>query len=672
MARLQMQKIGICALKKDRQALIEELQRKGAVQLVDQEPPEEGAFGKTNTMEQRSGYERTIQACKQALEVLDKYAPVKESPLAALEGRRMLSPEEWKKRTREREELEGVARQINALAKQAAENHTQAGRLQAQAQGLEPWMGLDLPLDFKGTKKTAAFIGVFAGERDEGALKEALAQSAPELEALDLWIISRTKEQTCVFVLCLKKDAQKAEDTLRANGFSLPGLPGDKVPAQEKEELLEKIRQCQERAGQNEEELRQLGSRREDLMLLMDDSALRAEQQKATDLSMASRHVFWLSGYLPAKRAKEIQSLLEQKYGAVVQFEEPGPQENVPVAVENGPFAAPVEGVLNSFSLPGKGEIDPTFMMSLFYYFFFGMMLSDAGYGLVMVLACGFCLVKYKNMEPSWKKTLKMFLYSGISAAFWGAMYGSWFGDAPKVIASTFFGSDFTIRPLWMDPLAEPMTLLMICMLFGIIHLFAGLGCKVYQSLRQKDYLSVVSDALVWYLLVGGLILFGLSSQTFVDMLQLDFLLPAAVGAVGKWMAILGALGVVICGGLGYKNPLLRLVNGLYALYGSTSWLGDILSYSRLLGLGLATGVIAQVVNMMGSMMGGGVLGAIVFILVFLLGHTMNIAINLLGAYVHTNRLEYVEFFGKFFEGGGEPFVPLDVHTKYYKISEVK
>ena len=672
MARLQMQKISVCALKRDRQALIEELQRKGAVQLVDQEPPQEGAFSKTSTLEQRSGYERTMQVCRQALEVLDKYDPVKTSPLSALEGRQALSPEEWKKRTRERTGLEESARQINALAKQASETNTQIGRLQAQVQGLEPWMELDLPLNFQGTQKTAAFIGVFSGEREESELRGALAKSAPDLEALDLWILSHTKEQTCVCVLCLKRDAQKAEDALRANGFSLPGLPGDKPPAQEKEDLLEKIRQCQQKAEKIEEELRQLGGQRNGLMLLMDDSALRAEQEKATELSMASRHVFWLSGYLPRKREAEIRSLLEQKYGAVVQFEEPGPEENVPVAVENGPFSAPVEGVLNSFSLPGKGEIDPTFMMSLFYYFFFGMMLSDAGYGLVMVLTCGFCLLKYKNMEPGWKKSLKMFLYSGISATFWGAMYGSWFGDAPKVIASTFFGSDFTIRPIWMDPLAQPMTLLMICMLFGIIHLFAGLGCKVYQSLRQKDYLSVVSDALVWYLLVGGLILFGLANQTFVDMLQLNFLLPAAVGTLGKWMAILGALGVVICGGLGYKNPLLRLVNGLYALYGSTSWLGDILSYSRLLGLGLATGVIAQVVNMMGSMMGGGVLGAIVFLIVFLFGHTLNIAINLLGAYVHTNRLEYVEFFGKFFEGGGEPFVPLDVHTKYYKISEVK
>ena len=149
-------------------------------------------------------------------------------------------------------------------------------------------------------------------------------------------------------------------------------------------------------------------------------------------------------------------------------------------------------------------------------------------------------------------------------------------------------------------------------------------------------------------------------------------MLPAAVGAVGKWLAIASAAIVVLFGGRDSKNPILRLVQGLYALYGSTSWLGDLLSYSRLLALGLATGVIGQVVNQMASMGGDTPLGIVLFIVVFLVGHALNIAINLLGAYVHTNRLQFVEFFGKFYEGGGQPFEPLAAHTKYYQISEVK
>ena len=216
------------------------------------------------------------------------------------------------------------------------------------------------------------------------------------------------------------------------------------------------------------------------------------------------------------------------------------------------------------------------------------------------------------------------------------------------------------------------MQMLMFCLLIGLIHLFAGLACKAYLLIRQKDGMALLADVVSWYLLVGGLILFALASPAFIKVVQLGFVLPAAVGAAGKWLAIAGALLVLLFAGREAKNPLMRLVKGLYALYGSTSWLGDLLSYSRLLALGLATGVIGQVVNQMASMGGDTPLGIVLFIVVFLVGHALNIAINLLGAYVHTNRLQFVEFFGKFYEGGGQPFEPLAAHTKYYQISEVK
>ena len=118
------------------------------------------------------------------------------------------------------------------------------------------------------------------------------------------------------------------------------------------------------------------------------------------------------------------------------------------------------------------------------------------------------------------------------------------------------------------------------------------------------------------------------------------------------------------------KNPALRLALGAYDIYNITGWLSDVLSYSRLLALGLATGVIASVVNQMGSMLPNNVIGVIAFVVIFIAGHTLNLAINLLGAYVHTNRLQFVEFFGKFYEGGGEPFNPFKENTKYADVKE--
>ena len=193
---------------------------------------------------------------------------------------------------------------------------------------------------------------------------------------------------------------------------------------------------------------------------------------------------------------------------------------------------------------------------------------------------------------------------------------------------------------------------------------------KAYQYAKQKAWLDILYDVGFWYMLLAGLVVFALSNQMFVGILQLSFILPVLAGTIGIAVAGIGAVGILLTAGRESRSPFKRLLKGAYGLYGVTGYLSDILSYSRLLALGLATGVIATVVNSMGSMLGGGIVGAIVFILVFFIGHTLNLAINLLGAYVHTNRLQFVEFFGKFYEGGGRAFRPFAVHTQYYNIKE--
>ena len=203
-----------------------------------------------------------------------------------------------------------------------------------------------------------------------------------------------------------------------------------------------------------------------------------------------------------------------------------------------------------------------------------------------------------------------------------------------------------------------------------MIHLFLGLGMKGYMLLRDKKYLDFVCDVVFWYLLLVGLILILLPSGMFESISQMQFNFPPVLNQAAKLMAAAGAAGILLMSGRGRKNWFLRVALGAYDLYGVTSWLSDVLSYSRLLALGLATGVIGSVINSMGAMLGGGIVGAIGFTLVFLIGHSVNIGINLLGAYVHTNRLQYVEFFGKFYEGGGRPFNPFSIHTNYVEFKE--
>ena len=336
-----------------------------------------------------------------------------------------------------------------------------------------------------------------------------------------------------------------------------------------------------------------------------------------------------------------------------------------------------METVVESYSLPGSGEIDPSFILSLFYYLFFGLMLSDAGYGLLMVLGCGLALLKVKNMKPGMKKLVKLFFFSGISTVFWGLMFGSFFGDAVKVIAATWFNvPDLRIPgltvPIWFEPVSEPMRMLVFAFGLGVVHLFTGLGIKGYLCLKAKDFEGFLCDGVFWAMFVGGGIVYLLTMDMVKGMFNLPFELGPAAANAAAIVAGIGAVGVVLTGGRESKNPVKRLLKGAYAAYGVTGWLSDILSYSRLLALGLATGIIAQVFNKMGSMFGATIPGLLIFILVFLIGHVLNLGINVLGAYVHTNRLQFVEFFGKFYEGGGKEYAPFTENTKYYSVKEEK
>ena len=207
-------------------------------------------------------------------------------------------------------------------------------------------------------------------------------------------------------------------------------------------------------------------------------------------------------------------------------------------------------------------------------------------------------------------------------------------------------------------------------MLFGVIHLFVGLGLKGYMYLKDKKYMDFFCDIVLWYMLLVGLLIMLLPSELFASIAQTAIVFPPAVNALGKWLAILGALGILLMSGRGRKNFGLRIALGAYDLYNISGWLSDVLSYSRLLALGLATGVIASVINQMGSMGGKSITGVIIFVIAFIIGHLFNMAINLLGAYVHTNRLQFVEFFGKFYEGGGRAFHPFKENTKYADIEE--
>ncbi len=671
MAVMPMQRIGIYALKSRRKPILELIQRRGVVE-IHAEKAEDAVFRQTDTAPAKARFENNTSTLQAALEALDKLEPEKKSLLAPLEGRTPIPLSRYEETAGAAGKTLRAASRVNALWKKCADDRAEILRLEAQIRMLEPWSRLDVSMRTTGTASTAAFIGSFPAEYTEEALKAEIARGAPEIDGVAVEVLSAGTQQTCAFLLCHASNGAKLEAFLRSIGFTYPADRSKKPPQARMQDLNARIEKLRAEIDGAEAEIRTYAALRGAMQYTIDYFSMRIEKYDVLGRLWQSPHVFVITGYIPAESAPALEKELTEKFEAYVELETPAEDEDVPVKLKNNAFAAPVEGVLESYSMPGRKEIDPSTLMAVFYYFLFGMMLSDAGYGLLMVIGCGVALAKFKNMEESLRKFLKMFLYCGISTVFWGAMFGSFFGDAVTVIGKTFFNVDIAIPALWFTPLNEPMRLLLFSFLIGVIHLFAGLGAQFYQLARQGLWKDAIFDVVFWYMLVGGGILYLLSMQMFADMVSLGFTLPAAVGTAGAIAAGIGAVGIVLTAGRESRSPFKRLLKGLYGLYGVSGYLSDILSYSRLLALGLATGVIASVFNQMGAMLGNSPAGVAVFVFAFLVGHTLNLGINVLGAYVHTNRLQFVEFFGKFFEGGSRKFNPFSAKTKYFKITEEK
>lgn len=670
MAVLQTKHIHICALKNDRKKILEALQRSGMVQ-IETGGSEDDCFRRMDTGRSRSIFEKEAAKAAEALKILDVYAPEKKGLFASLEGKKVMTREMYEKQAEACLETAGTAGEILDLNKSIAEAHANVLRAQASLEMLMPWMKLDMPMCDTQTHSTAAFVGMLPGQWDLGMILAAIAKAHPELTAAEVEIVGTDRDQTCIFAVSAKKDKELLEDALRVNGFVRPSLSTSLTPA----EFADEIRQQQKDAEAKEQEaceaLKGLAGEREKLQFAADYYAMRADKYEQLGKLLQSEHVFLISGYIPEDQADRMKAKLEQKYTCQVEISEASEEESAPVLLKNNGFAAPTEGVVEAFGLPNKGEIDPTSVMAFFYYFFFGLMLSDAGYGILMVIGCLWAVKKFPNMEKGLQKMLRMFFYCGISTTFWGIMFGGYFGDVVTVVASTFFNAEVTVPAVWFVPLEDPIKLLMFSFLFGIIHLFVGLGCKGYMLIRDKQWMDFFAGVLCWYVLLIGLILIFLPSDIFASMAGVVITFPAWVGVLSKWMSIISAVCIVLFSEMGTKNIVVRIALGAYDLYGVSSWLSDVLSYSRLLALGLATGVIGSVINTMGSMIGHGVIAFILFWIIFVVGHLLNMGINLLGAYVHTNRLQFVEFFGKFYEGGGRPFRPFSAEqNKYFKFKE--
>ena len=652
MAKLKMKKIELIALLTDSKKIIELLQRRGVVEIVKNSDEE---LESTNVTAVTGKFEKFRSSAVQALDILERFVPEKSGIADMLGSRTEVEKKDFGKEAMQLEKIMGTAGSIIRSYKTITEAQAEFAQLDIRKDTLRSWSRLEVPLNFHGTATTKAFIGSMPGQVSADSVEKMLP------EGCCAEVVFSSKEQTNLLVLCHESAAQEAESILRSSSFIPVSESDSRTPVQLAESCTVRQKELERIIRESEGNIRSREGDRKRLKFAVDYLTMRKDKYAVLSELGFTGNTFVLTGYIPEKYCEQLRLELEAKFTVSVTFSDPAQDEEVPVLLENSRFSAPVEGITRMYAMPAKSDVDPTPVMSFFYYLFFGMMLSDAGYGLVMVIATTIILTKFK-LESGMKKTMVMFRNCGISTLIWGALFGSWFGDIIQVVAREFFGREVGSTALWFEPLDDPIKLLLFSFGLGILHLFLGVAVAFRMSWKEGRKLDAVLDALPVYLIVTGAAPLAAGILTTV---------PDSLKKIGAPMVIAGVALLVLTAGRSSKSVFGKFFGGLYALYNTaTGYLGDILSYSRLLALGLATGSIAGVINLIGTMPENKIVKLVLLIVVFIVGHTANLAINLLGAYVHTDRLQFVELFSKFYTGGGREFDPFTVKTQYIKFKE--
>ena len=534
---------------------------------------------------------------------------------------------------------------------------------------LEPWWEYDAPLNLDGSAKTRIILGSYPAKTDRLAVRAELSEAGAYMEEVN------ADEHGCyVAVTLLQNDADKVERLLTSRGFVKVTFPEVGVTARAAYEAAgDRIDAIEKELFRQEELLRDHSELLDDVEILCDVEQTTVNVCLQKKKLAATRNCAVLQGWIPAETEDRVAKALSA-FECACEISEPQEEDEPPVLLKNNKWAANFEWVIGMYSYPKYGTYDPSFIMSIFYFLIFGLMFADVGYGLLLVLGC-FGGIKLLNPREGMRRMLAMFGYCGISCIIMGVLFGGWFGNLPTAIMNSFIyhangvaettplGS-FFYNGLIFNPIDASTGFLMVALGMGEIHLIAGMAINMIRTCKSGKVLEGICSTVPFWVFFLGIDL--MAPNVYVNMLMPN---PESVSAatvalcadllgVGKYVMFAGLAMILLITGIGQKSFVGWLMKGLGGLYSLISFASDLLSYSRILALGLVAGVIAQVINMLTGLGTSGPIGFIFMLIVMILGHVLNLAINILGTFVHAARLQYIEFFGKFYEDGGDPFAP--------------
>ncbi len=641
MAIVKMRRLRLIAVKSQREELIRELMLMGCVEISQPENrPEDDELTGILSKESAGWLERKgeLGSIIHGIELLDKYAPKKAgllTPRPMIEREKILDDSTLELALALAGELDDKDARIKKIDSEISHSHS-------LSESLAPWKTLDVPLDTQETKTCSIQTGTLPEScriRDvEDELEQADCPAA-------IYEVSADDDARYVLTVMLKDRQAESLEILRKSGFSSVSVSELTGTADENiRRLAERCAVLEKGREQLTEEIRREADRRWDLKLCADRLMTKSEQAENTERFLYTQSAFTFEGWIPAAKVKELEALLSA-YDCAWETREPTSEETpeVPVKLNNGPLARPFNMVTEMYSLPAYNGVNPNALLFLTFTLFFGIMFADIGYGLIL-LAAGL-IIKFKVRPRATMGYMGgMAIICGISCIVFGVITGTFFGDIIPQVAA-FYGLPPTELPSLIDPLKDPMTVLIICIGIGVVHMLLGVTVNGYMLVRDGQWIDALCDTGTVYLVFAGV----------------------ALGALGiTWYVLYAGVAAVILT-QGRESPTIagKIGGGLWGLYNFvTGWFGDILSYSRLMALMLAGSVIAQVFNTLGAMTGS----IIPFFLIFLAGHALNMGLNIIGTYVHTSRLEYLEFFGKFYREGGRPFQPMEMKTSYYDV----
>ena len=631
-----MKYLRLLGMESEREALLKTMQDLECVEISHIDGSEEALKTGLAKPDDRAllNAQEESRAYRAALATLDRFAPEKKGLFRKRQGvsRASFFDEENERQAR------AAAEAINADMRRLGEIESERTKNEALRASLAPWLAVDAPLD-----STDGVLSLLFGTVGATVTDDALRALSDSLSGLLTWQqASSDKTLRYLLIACHKSVKEQALSALRELGFSTVSFRGMTGTAKENDKALaENLAALEKERQEIEQRIAGLGGNRETLLEASDRAAILLRREEAKSRLVETDKVFLLEGWLPADRCTALEKALEP-FTCAVETREPAEDEypQVPVQLRNNKLTRPLNMVTEMYSLPAYGTLDPNPLMAPFFILFYGIMMADMGYGLLMMIASVIIGKKYRPKGTS-GELFSLLGLCGLSTFIVGALTGGFFGDfLTQLVAIVSPGTVFTLPKLF-DPLDDLTMILIGSMALGVVQIITGMAISLIEKCRRKKFLDAFFEEITWWIVFLGIALAVLKKGTAVLYLGCALVLLGPIVQGKGWGKLTGVFGSI------YNHV--------------TGYFGDILSYTRLMALMLAGSVIAQVFNMLAAMPGN----VVAFLIISMLGNAMNFGLNLLGCYVHDLRLQCLEFFNKFYVDGGKPFRPMTLDTEY-------